>query len=69
MAPNRRQGIVNFYDDRFEDAIQKFEAARDLADLVGRSKSDPTACKNVGCCLNNIGVCSHMLGRRWVAEG
>ena len=58
------QGLVDYYDGRFEEALQKFENARDLSDQVARDKRDPTARKNSACCLNNMGACCQMLGRR-----
>jgi hypothetical protein len=56
--------MVYFYRNQFEVAIDKFEAARDLSDLVARDKMDPLSLKNCACCLNNIGACCQMLGRR-----
>ena len=55
---------MDFYDGQFEQALQKFETARDLSDLVARDKNSPIAKKNSACCLNNIGACCQMLGRR-----
>lgn len=55
---------MDYYDGKFESAINKLESARDLADLVARDLNDPTAYKNAACCLNNIGACCQMLGRR-----
>lgn len=40
-----------------ECAIDKFDAARELAGLVSRGSLDVTARRNAAACLNNKGVC------------
>ncbi|KAG1665481.1 hypothetical protein FOA52_007613 [Chlamydomonas sp. UWO 241] len=58
------QGVVLYFDARYDDAASKFEAARELASTVAREKGDPTASKSAAVCLNNIGCCAQMAGRR-----
>lgn len=51
-------GLLNYYEQAYEAAVEKFEAARELADLVSRGSFDVTARRNAAACLNNIGVCN-----------
>lgn len=56
-------GLLNYHEGAYEVAIEKFEAARELADLVSRGSFDVTARRNAAACLNNIGVCFAVRGR------
>lgn len=47
-----------------EHAIDKFDAARELAGLVSRGSLDVTARRNAAACLNNKGVCQSV-GATW----
>ncbi|GIL41957.1 hypothetical protein Vafri_40 [Volvox africanus] len=57
-------GLLSYYEQQYEDAIDKFECARELADLVSRGSFNATARRNAAACLNNKGVCHALLGNR-----
>ncbi|KAG2498586.1 hypothetical protein HYH03_003337 [Edaphochlamys debaryana] len=57
-------GLLGYYEQQYEEAIEKFESARELADLVSRGSFDVTARRNAAACLNNKGVCHALLGNR-----
>ncbi|GLC35130.1 hypothetical protein PLESTM_000282600 [Pleodorina starrii] len=57
-------GLLNYYEQLYEDAIEKFECARELADLVSRGSFNVIARRNAAACLNNKGVCHSLLGNR-----
>ncbi|KXZ48534.1 hypothetical protein GPECTOR_27g705 [Gonium pectorale] len=48
----------------YDEAIEKFEQARDLAERLARGTMDLTARRNAAACLNNKGVCYSLLGQR-----
>ncbi|KAG2432264.1 hypothetical protein HXX76_009182 [Chlamydomonas incerta] len=62
-------GLLGYYEQQYEEAIEKFESARELADLVSRGSFDVTARRNAAACLNNKGVCHSLLGNRAAAVG
>eukprot|EP00198_Chlamydomonas_reinhardtii_P010167 XP_001699504.1 predicted protein [Chlamydomonas reinhardtii] len=57
-------GLLGYYEQQYEEAIEKFESARELADLVSRGSLDVTARRNAAACRNNKGVCHSLLGNR-----
>lgn len=51
------QHLSVFSIPQYEDAIDQFECARELADLVSRGSFNVLARRNAAACLNNKGVC------------
>ncbi|GFR45126.1 hypothetical protein Agub_g6506, partial [Astrephomene gubernaculifera] len=57
-------GLLGYYEQKYEEAIAKFDSARELAELVCRRAFNLTARRNAAACLNNKGVCHSLLGNR-----
>ncbi|EFJ46194.1 hypothetical protein VOLCADRAFT_105630 [Volvox carteri f. nagariensis] len=57
-------GLLSYYEQQYEEAIDKFECAKELANLVSRGSLNVTARRNEAACLNNKGVCHSLLGNR-----